>query len=369
MRYNCLRWVLLGIISSSYASAQVTYTNYLRQVQLPDGGGTWTWDPSTTVVAAGSQLSKEGIQVAGSRFDLWTIRSAPLTEYLLDSCLVGTSVPRAEIVIDTEDPFGKNLTAGGTLPVNLPGKLRRTRADRPFTVYVTVSNLLNGPTDPLSSKSVDYFRHVQSYGTGVGQGINRTMATRLTQSSITTNGLQTLPYSVTMIPGSPLKKLRGEDRFSVFTITDPTPGSLPPAQLASQYIQVWPVTDGNISGIATNDTVRFAMPPITITYNDIYPDAEVYAQAYKGERVVGKIGARIEGGGKTNTGSSPTNEVLTPTKLDPIFTSDGRWTIELITVSPFGTEYLRHPVTDLPVFVTFTVDRTIEVNSTVTTVE
>lgn len=368
MKSSYLRWILLGIMSSSCGFGQVTYVNYLRQVQLPDGGGTWTWDPSTTVVAAGSQLSREGVQQAGSRFDLWTIRSAPLTEYLLDSCLVGTSVPRAELVIDTEDPFGKNLTAVGPVPVNIPGKLRRTRADRQFTVYLTISNMLSGATDPLATKSVDYLRHVQSYGTGVGQGLDRTQATRLTQVPITTNGSQVRPILGTQIPGSPLTKLRGEERFSVFTIADPTPGSLPPAQLASQYIQIWPVTDGRITGIATGDTVRFSMPPITITYNDIYPDAEVYAQVYKGERVAGKVGSRIEGGGKTNTGSSPTREVLTPTKLDPLFTSDGRWTIELITVSPFGTEYLKTP-TDAPAFVTFTVDRTIEVNSTVTTVE
>ncbi len=366
MKTISFRWVLLGIISSSSVHGQVTYANYIRQWQLPSGV---VWDATDTVASSGTQASNLIINAGGARFDLWTIRSAPLTEYLLDSSYVGTYVPIAQIVIDTEDPFGKNLVESGSIPVNLAGKLRRTRADRPFTVHVTVSGLLNGATDPVATKTVKFFRHAQSYGNGVGVGIDRTQATLLNQSSIGVNGTQTLTYSLTGIAGSNLKKLRGEDRFSVFSVADAvTPLALPAAQLASQYMQVWPVTDGNISGITSNQVVRFAMPSITITYNDIYPTAEVYAQVYKGERVAGKVGARIEGGGKINTGSSPTFEVLTPTKLDPIFTSDGRWTIELITESHFGTEYLRTP-SDQLAYVTFTVDRTIEVNSTITTVE
>ena len=368
MNTKSLRWILLGVLSSSGAYGQVTYANYIRQWQLPSGV---VWDATDTVASAGSQLSNLAINPGGARFDLWTVRSAPLTEYLLDSSYVGTYVPIAQIVIDTEDPFGKDLTATGPTPVNIPGRLRRTRADRPFTVYVTVSGLLSGAADPVAAKTVNFFRHAQSYGTGVGVGLDRTQASLITQSVISTNGLRTLSYSLTSVPGAPLKKLRGEDRFSVFSIADPvSPLTLPAAQLASQYMQVWPVTDGDISGLSKNNdsVVRFAMPPLTITYNDIYPTAEVYAQAYKGERVAGKVGVRIEGGGKINTGSSPTSEVLTPTKLDPIFTSDGRWTIELLTTGPFGTEYLRTPL-DKEAFVSFTVDRTIEVNSTVTTVE
>jgi hypothetical protein len=366
MKTPSLRWILLGVLSSTGAYGQVTYANYIRQWQLPSGV---VWDATDTVASTGSQLSNLAINPGGARFDLWTVRSSPLTEYLLDSSYVGTYVPISQIVIDTEDPFGKDLTATGPIPVNLQGKLRRTRADRPFTVYVTVSGLLSGATDPVAAKTVNFFRHAQSYGTGVGVGIDRTQATLLTQSTISTNGTQTLSYALTGLTGPNLKKLRGEDRFSVFSIADPvSPTTLPAAQLASQYMQVWPVTDGSIAGITSNQVVRFAMPALTITYNDIYPTAEVYAQAYKGERVAGKIGARIEGGGKVNTGSSPTTEVLTPSKLDPVFTSDGRWTIELLTNGPFGIEYLRTP-SDQLAFVTFTVDRTIEVNSTVTTVE
>lgn len=362
MKLFLLRVISLGIIGGAGATAQ-TYTNFIRQWQMPSGV---SWDASDQVVASGSQLSNLAINPGGARFDLWTIRSTPLTEYLLDSSYVSTYTPVAQVVMDTEDPHGKDLTATGPVPVNLPGRLRRTRADRPFTVYVNVMGLLNGATDPVASKSVNLMRHVQSYGTGVGVGLDRTQATLRTQSSVTTNGLQTLSYAMTSIPGGNLKKLRGEERFSVFSIAD---YQAPASQLASQYIQVWPITDGQISGIAQDQVVRFSMPQLTMTYNDIYPGSSVYAQVYKGERVAGKVGAILVGGGKTNTGSDPTYETLTPSNsVDAMFTSDGRWTIELMSSSPFGVETLRTP-SDSLAFVTFTIDRTIEVNSTVTTIE
>jgi hypothetical protein len=362
MRTSLFRLIMIGLVGGASAVGQ-TYTNFVRQWQMPSGV---TWDASDMVAPTGSQLSNLAINPGGARFDLWTIRSSPLTEYLLDSCYVSTYTPVAQVVIDTEDPSGKDLTVTGPVPANLPGRLRRTRADRPFTVFVNVQGMLSGATDPVGSRSVNLFRHVQSYGTGVGVGLDRTQAILRSQASINANGLQTLAYSMTTIPGSNLKKLRGEERFSVFSVDD---YQSPAAQLASQYIQVWPVTDGIISGITQDQVVRFSMPQITLTYNDIYPGSSVYAQVYRGERVAGRVGAILVGGGKTNTGSDPTVEVLTPTSgVDSLFTSDGRWTIELMSSSPFGVETLRTP-SDSLAFVTFTIDRTIEVNGTVTTIE
>ena len=317
------------------------------------------------MAASGTQLSNLAINPGGARFDLWTIKSAPLTEYLLDSSYVGTYIPIASVVVDTEDNYGKDLTATGPVPVNLPAMLRRTRADRPFTVYVTVSGLLNGATDPVPSKSVKLLRHVQSYGTGVGIGLDRTQATLKTQSSIAVNGLQTLSYALTGIAGANLNKLRGEERFSVFSLAD---YQAPESQLASQFIQVWPVADATISGITQDQVVRFAMPSITLAYNDLYPGSQTYAQVYKGEQAAGKTGVVLPGSPKLNTSSEPESVLLTPTNYDHVFNSDGRWTIELLTVTPFGTERLR-TAAGTSAYVTFTLDRTIEVNGTFTTIE
>jgi hypothetical protein len=322
----------------------VSYVNYIRQFQMP---ADVTWDASDTVAESGSKLSALAINPGGARFELWTVKSSSttgLTAYPLESCYVGTYIPVCEVAIRSED---------GTSPIP------RTRADRPFYVDVTVNGLLNGATDPEPSKSVKFFRHVQSYGAGgTGVGIDRTQATLLSQSSITTNGMQTLTYLVNSIPGAVRTKIRGEERFSVFSLED---YQAPESQLASQFIQVWPVADGTISGIANNQLIKFALPPVTLALNDLYPASTTYAQVYKGSPVLGTKGAVVPGSAVVISDSIPQNRLLSLTNYDSVFTSDGRWTMEIVTVTPFGTDRLH--------FISFDLDRTINMNTTVTTIE
>ena len=352
-----MKILLHGLVAASlscglsFALETISYSNYIRQFQMPSGV---TWDASSTVAANGSQFSALAINPGGARFDLYTIKSSSLsglTSYLLDSSYVGTYVPVATIVIRSED---------------MTGVIPRTRADRPFYVDVTINGLLNGATDPEPSKSVKFLRHVQSYGVnGTGVGIDRTQATLLTQSSITTNGLQTLTYALTAVPGADRSKIRGEERFSVFSLAD---YQAPESQLASQYIQICPVSDGAISGIANNQVIKFTLPPVTIALNDLYPKSTTYAQVYKGDPVLGTTGTIVPGSAIIINDSTPQNKVLSVTNYDGVFTSDGRWTMELVTVTPFGVERVQTP-SGVPAVVSFDLDRTINVNSTVTTIE
>ena len=59
--------------------------------------------------------------------------------------------------------------------------------------------------------------------------------------------------------------------------------------------------------------------------------------------------------------SVPQNRVLVVNNYDSVFDADGRWTMELLTVTPFGTDRLA--------YVSFDLDRTIEMNGTFTTIE
>lgn len=329
----------------------ISYSNHIRQFQMPSQV---TWDASTAVTAAGSQLSALAINPGGARFDLWTIQSSSLTglkDFLLDSSYVGTYVPIATVVVRSED--SSSITP-------------RTRADRPYYVDLTVSGLRSGASDPEPSKSVKFLRHVQSYGlTGSGVGIDRSQATLLTQTSITTIGAQQLTFLVNSIPGANRKKVRGEERFSVFSLED---YQAPESQLASQFIQVWPVADASISGIAQNQLVRFSLPQLTLTLNDLYPNSTTYAQVYKGDQQPGMTGKIVPGSGLVISDSGPQSRVLSLTNYDSVFDTDGRWTIELITVTPFGTERMRTP-SDNVAYVTFDLDRTIEMNGSFTTIE
>lgn len=340
-------------VGTAHGQAGAVYTNFVRQVQMPSNV---IWD--STVVSAGEQLSALAINPGGARFELWTVKSDPLTVFLLDTRYVGTYVPQAEVVIRTDDP---------TIYNGVP----RTRADKGFIVDVTTSGLRTEDTAPVASKSVKLLRHVQSYGAN-GDGVtlgglpfNRSLATLTSQVSLINNAIHRLTYTTNLIPGADRMKIRGEERFSVYSLED---YQSPSSQIASRFVQVWPVADGLISGIVADQVIRFSAPTVSFAYNDLYPDSRTYAQVYKGEARSGVQGAVVPGSWQPVFQGVPFAVTLNSQNYDALLNSDGRWTMELVTETPFGIERLRTPSGPIAA-VTFNVDRTIEVNGTVTTVE
>lgn len=340
-RFSYRVLLLLACFGSQVRAAD--YTNFIRQVQLPTGV---QWD--VTVPNTGSQQSALEINPGGARFELYAVSSSPVASYLLDTKYVGAYVPIAQIKIRSEDPYA-------VIP--------RTRADRPFYVDITTSGLQNGATDPAASKVVTLLRHVQSYGTtGTGVNLDRTQATLLSSASITSNQTQTLTYALTSVPGADRSKVRGEERFSVFTIQDTRETySVAPSQLASQFIQIWPVTDGSLTGITQGQKIKFTLPPVTFTIHDAYPSSQIYAQAYKNSQVLGTTGKVISGSTRYVNNSVPEDHTITISNWGDDLDSDGTWTLELVISTPFGIDRLG--------YVTFDLDRTIEVKSSVTTSE
>jgi hypothetical protein len=339
-------FALLALFSASpgtaFGQAGAVYTNFVRQVQLPTNV---IWDVS--VLPTGEQLSPLAIDPGGARFELWTVKSDPLTVYLLDTKYVGTYVPMAQVVIRTEDP---NTYTG----------IPRTRADRPFVVDVATSGLRSEDEAPAASKSVKLLRHVQSYGEGgTAQNIDRNQAILNTQVFLVNNAVHRLSYTVTSVPGADLTKLRGEERFSVFSLAD---YQAPESQLASMYVEIWPMSDGSISGIAQNQEIRFKLPQITLSYNDLYPDSRTYAQVYKGSVRSNVEGTVVPGSGDIHYDAVPKSRVMPAIdNWDAVVDSDGQWTLEILTVTPFDIQRLDH--------VTFTVNRNIDMNGTFTTIE
>lgn len=338
--------ILLAAALTGISQGQLNnpgYTNFIRQVQLPDVGV----QRDASVDASGQQESPLEINPGGARFELHTVRTDPLQSYLLDTRYVGAYVPIGQVVIRTEDTT--SLTP-------------RTRCDRPFWVDVTVSGLLSGATDPDASKSVKLLRHTQSYGNGNnmdGIGIDRTQATLVSQVTVAQNGKQTYTYTLTGISGANRAKIRGEERYSVFSQPD---YQAPSSQLAAQTVQIWPVADGTLSGITSGQTIEFTTPTLTIAANDLYPSSRVYAQVYKGaKRDDGFVGTIVPGSAVVINESVPQNRLLTVSAWDSVLTQDGTWTMELLTSTPFGIDRLS--------WVTFNVDRTISVNGSVSTIE
>ena len=318
----------------------VTYTNFIRQIQYPSGV---VWFAS--VAANGEQFSNLAIDPGGANFELWTVSYPTVAGYLLGSTYVGTYIPVAKIQITSEDRSS-----------DIP----RTRADRPFYVDVTVSGLRTGASDPLASKSVQFLRHVQSYGeNGTGVGIDQSQALLVTQSSISTIGTQRFTFLINAVPGAKPTKVRGEERFSICKLAD---YQAPASELDGQRIQIWPVAEGTITGITSGQLIRYSFPQLTLTLKDLYPNSRTYAQVYKGKEQLGTTGTVITASWLPINDSVPASpQPIVLNNYDAVFDSDGDWTIELITTTPFGTERLA--------YVTFPVDRTMKVNGSFTSLE
>jgi len=122
------------------------------------------------------------------------------------------------------------------------------------------------------------------------------------------------------------------------------------------------VANGSISGITNNQLIRFKIPSMTFSVTDVYPGSNIYAQAYKGQPALNTVGTVIPGAGKNYASfTTPTNHLESVSDYKNVFDTDGQWTIELLSDSPFGLERLH--------YITFMLDRTIQMNGSVNTID
>ena len=327
----------ISAIAAAPAYSQANFTNFIRQVQYPTE---LIWDMS--VAQTGETLSALPIDPGGARFELWTVDTTGPTSYLLSSNYVGTYIPVVTLSVSTEDQTSA---------------VYRTRVDRPYTVNYSVAGLRSGDDDPAPSKSVDFFWHKQSYGeNGTGENLDRTQAILHESGNINSNGEQALNFELTIVPGTDRAKLRGEERFSIYSLED---YQAPSSELAGNTIQFWPVADGTIGGINSGDLVRYNVPQLTLTLNDLYPFSTTYAHAYQGAAALGTEGKILPGSALVIDEPVPQNRVLVINDYSDVLGADGLWTIELLTQTPFGIDRLG--------YVTFNLDRTMKVNSGIST--
>jgi hypothetical protein len=293
---------------------------YIRQEQLQDFT---VFD--LPVPQAGEAFSPLVPVDAGSKFELWAVRGSPLAAYLLDTTVVSPYLPRATVTIRSEDPY----------PV-----LPRTRADRPFHVDVAVQGIVSAAEAPNSLKGVTLVRHAQSYGAaGTGANLDRSQAMLLSQSPVTTDGAQTLTFAVSGIQEVEPLKARGEERFSLVSLPD---DRVPESIISSRFIQIWPVAGGSISGLEPGQVIGPAVPQITLQLSDLYPSSTTYAQVYQGGAQAGVRGTILPGSRITVDDSVPADRTLVLGNYGAAFDSDGLWTLELVTETPFGTDRIAH---------------------------
>lgn len=286
------------------------------------------WGPTIQILAAqeGESLSPLALGEGGSKFELWAVRASPPVEaILLDSTVVSPYLPSASVTIRSEDPY----------PV-----LPRTRADRPFHVDVAVLGIVNTAGAPDNLRGVTLLRHGQSYGPGgTGAQLDRAQATLVSETPITADGEQTLTFAVSGIPGAGNQDARGEERF---TLMSQESYDFPAMLLSSRSIQVWPVAGGTISGLTPEQTIGPALPEITIDLNDLYPSSTTFAQVYQGSPQSGVTGTVLPGSTIVVDDSVPADRTLVLNNYGSVFDSNGLWTLEILTRTPFGTDRITH---------------------------
>ncbi|HRQ87199.1 MAG TPA: hypothetical protein PLA50_00250 [Bacteroidia bacterium] len=315
------------------------FTFFIRQVQMP---GDVEWDASVT--QQGSRLSPLPINDNGARFELWAVKPSPLTSYLVNSTYVHSYVPVASLKIVSEDPY----TA-----------IPRTRIDRPFQIEITVNGLSPDPTAPDAARSVKLLRHVQTYaGSENGSTIDRSKATLLSQGSLNSNGVHTLAYPLSSVPGADRTKAKGEERFSVYSLAD---YQAPESQLASKFVQIWPMATIAVSGLQSGHVVKGTAPEVRVDLSDLYPSSYTYAQVYSGAPRLGVLGTSVPGASIVVNASVPKNESIHLKNWDAAIPDDGTWTLEILTDTPFGTDRLG--------YMSFTVERAIKINGAVTSAD
>ncbi len=323
------------------AAHTVTAQDFIRQTQLDDG---LTIDHHIHT-DSGDMVSLLPLPLEGSKFDLFARGNGDDTNlYWLDSKVINAYMPRATLVLQSEDP---------AYPP-------RTRADRPYTLEFEVTGMLDDPEAPDYARQV-LLRHTggaypgEHYSfpgnSGMGSaliGPDRIIAGNLSETSQT---LTFLEHST----GDPTKT-KGEETYTIFSLSGESSTNGVP--LASQTIRIFPVGTGEIRGVTEGQVFLHRLPNLEFRLRDMYPRSLTYAQLYEGPADLGATGVPIAVTVREYNTIIPQNENIRVEDWGDYISRDGIYTIELLTITPFNDqqpERLDH--------VTFEVKRTVRVDA------
>lgn len=338
----------------------VTTDSFVRQTDLATGQ---VYDiPYTT--PGGPYTSPLPVSDKGAKFELFARGTAWDTNiYLLDTKLVYAYAPAATLTISTEDPYIFGDPTSATY-------VKRTRADRPFTVTTTVSGLVNAAGASLAENSVYYAVQAMNYDLATYSPLNQ--ATYPLHSYNLGNGTLVWGPAYHELTSPTLMTGCGQQSYTfVRYAADQVPDTI----LSQPTIQIWPVATATVDKITGGQVFIDRIPTITFTMSHLYPDSRTYAQIYPGNAVLGKVGTLITGTERRYGTTYNPDQGVTPTNvpqdvqiaidnLSAYASADGIYTLEVITETPFfgrtGERLLN---------ITFEVDRVISSRATLSTAE
>lgn len=296
----------------------------------------------------GTELSPMPVGPFGSVYQLRAKGLDPDdTIYPLDSKYVAAYTPEATIIITSEDPH----------------PTPRTRADEPFSVDVKVEGLLEPGVDVPEAALNVYMKQLRmDYDDILDRApTDGTAEEILTDDFFIVENSEIQRTGMTKLTSDVYFKERGEEIFRAYALPD---ADLDWLQIASARIQVWPIADVEILGLAENQKITRSLPDLTIALTDLYPDSTTTVQIYKGAQALGSEGVEVEGSRISFNSIVPQDAQLLVRNWDRYAVDDGIYTIEVITVTPFDN---RAP--ERLAWLTFEVDRTITMKGSATTSE
>lgn len=310
----------------------------------------------------------------GDVFDLWVTGTAwDDAVYLLDSKVVNAYSPAGSFAVTSEDTWIVGDVAVGNY-------IKRTRADRPYTITVNVSGLNMAVGAPQSASSVRLDLTGVNYTPSPDYSALGAVPYAVQSNTITSS--QTWTHNNLLTPLGSTKAV-GEEQWQLVRWADVDPVTfavlVPETIINNVTVQVWPVSDVTLEGLTEGQEVLDSIPALSVQLKDVYPDSYTYCQIYKGGQVDNTVGTKISGsaiyygayynnlydtdGDGVDNYSLPTIEPQNPDKffidLNSVAATDGTYTIEVITETPFDA---RAP--ELLKWITFKVNRRTAVRGT-----
>lgn len=346
--------ITVGIIQNiSAQESPVYWETRVQQVQI-DGAV----DAPRLVNKSGTKPSLP-IGEKGSIFQLWGWKikdGQVIYEELVDSTQVGTYLPEAVISIVTRDPF-KDFS--------------RSRVEMPFSVAINVNGLLSqnaARSLPEASTKVLVEHYADLYVDGTFDGKSVESTRLVSQHYIAENGISTFPYPSTSLtfPGGNIAKRAGQERFIVYALADE---NVPQRIIAQSVVQIYPYPSGVINGF--DDTREYATLPNFQAYAErVYPGSSTWVEIYFGEYDTVKRGEKFPNTRETQdlypVGIINLEFADFVTRVQPDLS--GEYTLVLRTSSPFPGESIAEGGVVLS-HTPIKIDRSIRVNSSVTTIE
>lgn len=349
---------LAGLLAATCSPAQEPEA-WVRQTDLATGQ---IYD-TPIVGAGGSYTAPVRVNETGSLYELFARGTAwDSNIYLLDTKLIGTYNPEVEISITSEDSYVRGDPASATF-------VKRTRADRPFTVNIQVDGLVENSTS-TAERTVYLAVHGRNYGAETYSALNQ--EAYLLEEANLENGSYTFGPLYHHLTSPTLSSGNGEETFTIVRYAS---YQVPDTILAQPKVEIWPVASASISNIEEGQLFIDRIPAVVVTLNHLYPDSLTYIQIYKGGQVLGTTGTvlasterkfgRFYNPEQTEEPANvPQNLSITVNDLSNYTADDGIYTVEVMTHTPFfgrAAERLYH--------VTFEVDRIISTRGQISTTE